>query len=284
MATTHQAAGRVLTRQTVVRAAGHTVGRVLTRQIVVRAAGHTVGRASTRQTATRAAGQTARRVLTRQIVVRAASHTVGRVLTRQTTRRLRTRPIAAHHLRLTAILILTTTITACGWQLRGSYNLPPEITPIAVEGGAIADELRNSLRHSNSLAQSAGEPAASNVEILDENTGRRVLSVDFDGKVDEYEVRYEVRWQLTAKGTGDKSRRILIAPTTFRANRSYDYSASTVLSTNEQERELIENMRDDIAQRIVFRLQSVNVDDYEAESDDEADENDGENDGENDND
>ncbi len=165
-----------------------------------------------------------------------------------------------HPIRLAAILLLATTITACGWKLRGSYNLPPEITPIAVEGGGVADELRNSLRSSNALAESAVEPAATDLEILQEGDTRRVISVDANGKVDEYELRYEVRWQLTAKGSDDKSRRILVAPTTFRANRSYDYNASTVLSTNEQEQRLIENMRTDIAQRILFRLQGVKMD------------------------
>lgn len=166
-----------------------------------------------------------------------------------------------HPIRLAAILILVTTVTACGWKLRGSYNLPPEITPIAVEGGPVGAELRDSLRTTGALAESTGEPAASNIEILQERRNRRVLSVDLNGKVDEYEIRYEVRWQLTAKGTDEKSSRILVAPTTYSANRSYDYSASTVLSTNEQEELLVENMVKDIAQRILFRLQGVEVDD-----------------------
>lgn len=129
-----------------------------------------------------------------------------------------------------------------------------------MDGGEVADNLRNSLRSNNALMGSTDGSAASTVEILEESQRRRVISVDANGKVDEYEIRYEVRWQLTAKGSDDKSRRILVAPTTFRANRSYDYSAGTVLSTNEQERRLVENMRDDIAQRILFRLQGVEID------------------------
>lgn len=156
-------------------------------------------------------------------------------------------------------LVITLVLVACGWQLRGSYNLPEEIKPIDVQGGGVAAELRDSLRYTEALAENTDEPAGSRVEILEENNSRRVLSVDIDGKVDEYEVRYEVRWQLTAKGSDDQSRRILIAPLTFRANRSYDYEPGAVLSRNEQENRLIENMRDDLAQRILFRLQGVEV-------------------------
>ncbi|MFW5969536.1 MAG: LPS assembly lipoprotein LptE [Halofilum sp. (in: g-proteobacteria)] len=183
-------------------------------------------------------------------------------------------PAVGRPLRLSAILLLATALTACGWKLRGDYSLPPEITPIAVEGGGIAGELRESLRNSDALAEASDESAASRVEILEENEGRRVLSVDLDGKVDEYEVRYEVRWQLTAEGSGDKSRRILVSPTTFRANRSYDYSASTELSTSEQEKRLVENMRDDIVQRILFRLQAVDADEAESDRKDDEDERD----------
>lgn len=211
--------------------------------------------------ADRPVGRTLGRVVTRQTACQSAYRVVGRALARQIGAPGRSvTHITRHHpLRLATILLLATTITACGWQLRGSYNLSPEITPIAVEGGGVADELRNSLRNSNALAESTADSAAADLEILEESDSRRVISVDENGKVDEYEVRYEVRWQLTAKGSDDKSRRILIAPNTFRANRSYDYSANTVLSTNEQEERLIENMREDIAQRILFRLQGVQV-------------------------
>lgn len=164
-------------------------------------------------------------------------------------------------IRLAGILILALALTACGWKLRGSYNLPPEITPVAVDGDGVANELRNTLRINKALAASSGEPAASRLEVLQESNNRRVISVNESGKVDEYEVRYEVRWQLTAKGSGGNSRRILIAPTTFRANRSYDYAASTVLSTNEQEQRLLETMREDLAQRILFRLQGLQIGD-----------------------
>ncbi|MEF8834040.1 MAG: LPS assembly lipoprotein LptE [Halofilum sp. (in: g-proteobacteria)] len=174
--------------------------------------------------------------------------------------------------RLVAILILATILTACGWHLRGSYDLPPEVTPVAVDGGGgVANELRDSLRATGALARSAEEPAASRLEILEENESRRVLSVDADGKVNEYEVRYEVRWQLTAKGSDDKSRRILIAPGTLEANRSYDYSANAVLSRDEQEKRLIENTRADIARRILFRLRGLRVGDQESASRDQGD-------------
>ena len=182
---------------------------------------------------------------------------------------------AGRPLRLTLIVLLTTAITACGWHLRGSYSLPPEITPIAVDGGGIAARLRNSLRSGSALARSSGDPAASDLEILEEGDNRRVISVNADGNVDEFEVRYSVRWQLTAPGSDDSSRRILIAPTTFRANRNFDYSTSTVLSTNEQERRLVEEMRDDIAQRILFRLQGVDAGEREAAPADAADADDG---------
>ena len=152
-------------------------------------------------------------------------------------------------------LLLAALVAGCGWQLRGSYDLPGALVPIAVEAGGVGGALRESLRVSGALARATDEAPASRVEILEESDSRRVISVDPQGKVDEYELRYEVRWQLTAAGSGDRARRILIAPLTFSANRSYDFDAGSVLSRDEEERILVETMREDLAQRILFRLQ-----------------------------
>ncbi len=150
---------------------------------------------------------------------------------------------------LAAVVLLP---AACGWHLRGSYAMPPTLVPIAVEGEGIAGELRDSLRRTGAL--DGGEPA-SRVEILEQNQDRRVVSVDADGKVNEYEIRYDVRWQLTASGDDGTGQRVLIAPQTLQASRTYDFDSGSVLSKSDEEETRIEEMRDDIAQQILFRLQ-----------------------------
>ena len=155
-----------------------------------------------------------------------------------------------------AVLATTAIVTSCGWQLRGSYDFPPALVPIAVGDGDLADELSDTLRPGGVLARDAEAPAASRIEVLEESFNRRVLAVDQNGRAEEYELLYDVTWQLVAAGTGDNAQRILIAPQTARASRTYDYDSGAILSANQQEEALREDMRDDVAQRILFRLQA----------------------------
>jgi LPS-assembly lipoprotein len=147
-------------------------------------------------------------------------------------------------------------VAGCGWHLRGSYDFPGALKPIAVDGGDLAGPLTDSLEPAGVLAGSSQAEPASRLEVLEAGKDRRVLSVDENGRADEYELRYEARGQLTAPGTSDKAQRVLIAPQTLGATRTYDYDAGAELSRNEQEDALLESIREDVAQRILFQLQA----------------------------
>lgn len=153
-----------------------------------------------------------------------------------------------------AVAALALLLGACGWHMRGSYELPSAIVPVAVDGeGALARSLERDLRRLGALE--GGEPA-SRLEILDESDDRRVVSVDDDGDVNEFEVRYVVRWQLVGESDSGKGQRVLIAPRTLESSRTYDFDSADVLSKDEEEAARIEAMRDDMVQQILFRLQA----------------------------
>lgn len=159
----------------------------------------------------------------------------------------------ARGLALALLLTALAALPGCGWQLRGSYDLPPELVPIAIEGGSgIDNQLRRNLARVDALGDG---DAASRLEILEDNNDRRVVSIDRDGKVNEYEVRYTVRWQLTAPADSGQGQRVLIAPRTLESSRTYNYDSDSVLSKSEEERARIEAMRDDMTQQILFLLQ-----------------------------
>ena len=154
---------------------------------------------------------------------------------------------------LLVALALTLGLGGCGWQLRGSYSLPPEIVPVSVTGGGIAGELRRNLRR---IGADAGGQPASRLEILEENDRRRVFSVGTDGKVDVFEVIYTVRWQLTAPASDGNATRVLIAPRAMRATRRFEFDSAATLSKDEEEEARVETMRRDMVQRILNQLQA----------------------------
>lgn len=159
-------------------------------------------------------------------------------------------------LALAVALAASAALAACGFQLRGSYDIPPAIVPVAIDApgaSGVARALDETLRYGDMRVIADDEPAASRIEILDERSERRVLAVDARGKVDEYELRYSVRWRLVdARGGAGE----LIAPAELSARRDYRHDPGAVLGSQDQEGLLIDDMRDDIAQRILFRIQA----------------------------
>ena len=171
-------------------------------------------------------------------------------------RQCRTRPGPTRAGAIALLLLASASLVACGFQLRGSYDIPPAIVPVAIDaptGSGVARALSDTLRYGGMRVVAGDRPAASRIEILDERSERRVLAVDSRGKVDEYELRYSVRWRLVDAGDGGRE---LIAPAELVARRDYTHDPTAVLGKQDEASALVESMRDDIAQRILFRLQA----------------------------
>jgi LPS-assembly lipoprotein len=144
------------------------------------------------------------------------------------------------------LLIATLLITSCGFQLRGNAEVPPAMRELALQmpagRSALRLELSRTLR-SNGIELAAAAPYS--LQILKEKQGRRVASLDERVKADEYELRTEVRFQVTQ---GDK---FLIAPTAVRTERVYSYDADAITAENEQEALLRREMQQDISRQIL---------------------------------
>lgn len=160
---------------------------------------------------------------------------------------------------LAVALAALTALAACGFQLRGSYDIPPAIVPIAIEapgGSGVARALDDALGYGDMRVATSDESAASRIEILDERSERRVLAVGSRGKVDEYELRYNVRWRLVDARADAEGERELIAPAELTARRDYIQDSTAVLGKESERDALVDGMREDIAQRILARIQA----------------------------
>jgi len=146
------------------------------------------------------------------------------------------------------VLLATLTVASCGFQLRGSAEVPEsmrELELVMPSGrGELGIELRRTLRVSG-IDVVAGAPQT--LEILKEKQGRRTASLTEDIKVDEYELRTEVSYQVTQ---GDA---LLIPPTMARAARVYSYDRNAITAESVQEALLRREMQQDIARQILQR-------------------------------
>lgn len=150
---------------------------------------------------------------------------------------------------------LSALLVGCGFHLRGAIKLPTALEktyiPAAGVPADLLDQLRLALSGNGAVVVDTPLAGASVLKILKVTSGRRVLSVDRAGKVQEYELRYSVRFSLT----GDHGVE-LVAPQTVQVARDYLFNETEVLAKSEEEAELYRDMRRDVVDTIIRRLQS----------------------------
>jgi len=149
-------------------------------------------------------------------------------------------------------------LAGCGFHLRGSYAIPDALAPVHVEahtGSGVGRALTSLLQDNGVALASNAKAARTRLIILGESSQRRVLSVGSNGRVDEYEIDYTVRWRLVDASSG----RDIVSPTRFDASRDYVYNPSSVLGEQSQQETITGDLRSDLAQRILFRLQAVDT-------------------------
>ena len=116
-----------------------------------------------------------------------------------------------------------------------------ELTPFAVE-------LRRALEYAGArAAKSAGEADAV-VRVVQDRTGKRVLSVSARNVPQEYQVFYAVRYSI------DRAGKEAVPLQELELTRSYSFSESDLLAKNREEDILREAMARDLADLVLRRL------------------------------
>lgn len=171
-------------------------------------------------------------------------------------------------LRLPVIALLAALLVACGFQLRGSYDIPADLQPLRVDaGGEFGDALERVLRTGGVELTRERDQAAATLRVTDRSEERRVLAIREDGRVDEYELVYRVTWHLAPSGGGGDPADHLIAATRYSGERSYIFDPGSRLAADDEEEVLREILREDLADRILRRLEAWSPDQVSADGD-----------------
>ena len=158
------------------------------------------------------------------------------------------------HLSFPLILLATLTLSGCGFQLRGVTEVPPELSPMYVKAprnARTANTLKAAL-HANGVAMTASaEDARTTVRILNEEEDSRVTAVNSQGKVIGTELELKVVFDAVG-GDG----RTLAKRQVIELAREYINPDVQVLGKSEEARLIREDMRRDMADRILHRLKA----------------------------
>lgn len=154
-----------------------------------------------------------------------------------------------------AVLFLAATLTACGFHLRGSYELPAHLSPMYIHKESMSlklfRELRSSLKLSGAELTEDATEAASELKVDFEQETREVISVDSLGRAREYRLIYRLTFTLqTGEDTAIDGSRIELT-------RNLLFNPETVLGVAEETNLIYSDMISDSARQIVQRMQAL---------------------------
>ena len=145
------------------------------------------------------------------------------------------------------------TFSGCGFQLRGSYELPYKgIYVAAPSTSAVASNIRRDLTGSAVKVLPSLKDADAQLNILEERRDRQILSLSGAGKVREYELRMVVRYQLN-----DGKGATVIPVSEIRLARILAYDDSKIIAKQQEEAMLYTDMEKDAVGQILRRMVAV---------------------------
>jgi LPS-assembly lipoprotein len=157
------------------------------------------------------------------------------------------------HAKLTRVIaiVMLGLLTACGFQLRGQAKLPFETLYVAIPAiSPLGIELKRNIiagTHTR-LVNTPGEAQAI-LEIIGEERGKTILSLDSSGQVIEYQLHYRLRFRVR-----DARGRDYLPLSEIRLTRDVSYSSSQVLAKESEEQLLYRDMQSDVVQQVLRRL------------------------------
>ncbi len=175
--------------------------------------------------------------------------------------------MAARHwkfvLFFSALVACSSSLSACGFHLRGEVALPAALQRVQVTGtdrhGPLAEEIAAVLASGG--GEVTGGDADSVLRILGDGFERRLLTVGADGRPREYEVVYALHFELLAPLPIDAAPKtqpaVLVPAQTITLTRSYAFDAGSVLSMDDEEALLQRELRRRAVGQMMVRLRSV---------------------------
>lgn len=149
--------------------------------------------------------------------------------------------------------LVATFLSACGFQLRGSYAVPPDMQFICVDDGgqySLGKALKSRLQHSN-VSLISDKTACVSLTVVNADIERRVLSLFPNAQVAEYELNYSVDY--TIQYAGETESRLF----TTKIARDYQDDPEAVLAKSKEMKILLSELRRHAAEQIVLQLASL---------------------------
>ncbi len=144
-------------------------------------------------------------------------------------------------------------LSACGFKLRGSVELPPVLQDTYIESAnpftGMARILRTELQVAGANVLEDRGSATAILVIHHERSENRVLSVGSSGRATEYELYDEVSFSLQ-----DPDGKHLVKPQTLSQTRDLVFDENEVLGKISEAEGIHRQMRANLARQVIMRI------------------------------
>lgn len=154
------------------------------------------------------------------------------------------------YLLLTLTLLLVVSLAGCGFQLRGSYQLPPQLqqaTIAAPQFSEVAEQVRQRFTLAGVDVVETSNTDTTAIEIVRDSLTRRTLSLSASGQVAEYELIYTVDYLLRAPNKTAKALQVEVF-------RDYQDDPNFALAKTREREVLVAEMREQAAQQVLRQV------------------------------
>ena len=153
--------------------------------------------------------------------------------------------------KLISILLLLV-ITSCGFHMRGMTEI--SFKTISLEGKELSftKNLKKILNTNKVAIVSPTENPELRVELLSEESEKRILSLSGQGLVREFEIFYRVRYRIKTSDSEIWSQENIIE-----TRKDFTYSDSNLIGKEEEERQLNEAMRNEAITNLFNQIQLI---------------------------
>ena len=153
--------------------------------------------------------------------------------------------------KLIALLMLLI-ISSCGFHMRGMTEI--SFKTISLEGKELSftKNLKKVLNSNKVAIVSSTENPELRVELLSEETEKRILSLSGQGLVREFEIFYRVRYRVKTIDSEIWSQENIIE-----TRKDFTYSDSNLIGKEEEERQLNEAMRNEAITNLFNQIQLI---------------------------
>lgn len=148
------------------------------------------------------------------------------------------------------ILVLASLLTACGYHLRGAYDLPKSMKNVFVQGGSstFRDQFNQMLKSSSGKLVETPDKADIVVRVYRDEVERRVLSLSQRGRSNDIELSGHLEYEII-----DPKKGILVArePVDFR--REYFNDQQDVIAKDNEETVIRKEMYQQVVRTVINR-------------------------------